>query len=88
MNLQGLGSGFEFNGLTPKEKLAVMDRYLFPGNTHCFPGLAGAVIESQRRLGGGVERRVDLWPGRVLLGGSVADVFHLFERALARLFAA
>jgi hypothetical protein len=29
MNLQGLGSGFEFNSLTPKEKLSVMDRYLF-----------------------------------------------------------
>jgi hypothetical protein len=29
MNLQGLGSGFEFNNLNPKEKLSVMDRYLF-----------------------------------------------------------
>lgn len=29
MNLEGLGSGFEFNNLAPKEKLSVMDRYLF-----------------------------------------------------------
>ena len=29
MNLQNLGSGFEFNELNPKVKMAVMDRYLF-----------------------------------------------------------
>jgi len=29
MNLQHLGSGFEFNELNPKEKIAVIDRYLF-----------------------------------------------------------
>ena len=29
MNLQNLGSGFEFNELDPKEKMAVIDRYLF-----------------------------------------------------------
>lgn len=29
MNLLKLGSGFEFNGLHSKEKMAVMDRYLF-----------------------------------------------------------
>lgn len=29
MTLQNLGSGFEFNALNPKEKMAVMDRYLF-----------------------------------------------------------
>jgi hypothetical protein len=29
MNLQNLGSGFEFNELNPKEKMGVMDRYLF-----------------------------------------------------------
>ena len=29
MNLQNLGSGFEFNDLNPKEKMAVIDRYLF-----------------------------------------------------------
>ena len=29
MNLQNLGSGFEFNELNPKEKMAVIDRYLF-----------------------------------------------------------
>ncbi|MFH1351101.1 MAG: hypothetical protein ABII26_09185 [Pseudomonadota bacterium] len=29
MNLQNLGSGFEFHELNPKEKMAVMDRYLF-----------------------------------------------------------
>lgn len=29
MNLRNMGSGFEFNELHPKEKMAVMDRYLF-----------------------------------------------------------
>ena len=29
MNLRNLGSGFEFNELNPKEKMAVMDRYFF-----------------------------------------------------------
>ncbi|RJR42179.1 MAG: hypothetical protein C4576_16485 [Desulfobacteraceae bacterium] len=29
MNLQNLGSGFEFNDLPPKEKMKVMDSYLF-----------------------------------------------------------
>ena len=29
MTLEDLGSGFEFNELNPKEKMAVMDRYLF-----------------------------------------------------------
>lgn len=29
MTLEHLGSGFEFNALNPKEKMAVMDRYLF-----------------------------------------------------------
>ncbi len=29
MTLENLGSGFEFNELNPKEKIAVMDRYLF-----------------------------------------------------------
>ena len=29
MNLQDLGSGFEFNELKPKDKMAVIDRYLF-----------------------------------------------------------
>lgn len=29
MALENLGSGFEFNALNPKEKMAVMDRYLF-----------------------------------------------------------
>ena len=29
MNLQGLGSGFEFNKLDAKDKMTVMDRYLF-----------------------------------------------------------
>jgi len=29
MNLQNLGSGFEFNELNPKDKMAVIDRYLF-----------------------------------------------------------
>lgn len=29
MNLQNLGSGFEFNELSPKQKMAVIDRYLF-----------------------------------------------------------
>ena len=29
MNLENLGSGFEFNELNPKEKMAVIDRYLF-----------------------------------------------------------
>ena len=29
MNLQGLGSGFEFNELSAKDKMAVMERYLF-----------------------------------------------------------
>jgi hypothetical protein len=29
MNLQGLGSGFEFNDLDPKNKMSVMDRHLF-----------------------------------------------------------
>ncbi|MBN1103703.1 MAG: hypothetical protein JXL84_09855 [Deltaproteobacteria bacterium] len=29
MNLQNLGSGFEFHDLPPKEKMAVMDGYLF-----------------------------------------------------------
>ena len=29
MNLENLGAGFEFNELNPKEKIAVMDRYLF-----------------------------------------------------------
>jgi hypothetical protein len=29
MNLQGLGSGFEFNELSPKERMAIIDRYLF-----------------------------------------------------------
>lgn len=29
MNLQQLGSGFEFNELNPREKMRVMDRYLF-----------------------------------------------------------
>lgn len=29
MNLQGLGSGFELHELDPKEKMGVMDRYLF-----------------------------------------------------------
>jgi hypothetical protein len=29
MNLQNLGSGFEFNELNPKKKMAVIDRYLF-----------------------------------------------------------
>jgi hypothetical protein len=29
MNLENLGSGFEFDDLAPKDKMAVMDRYLF-----------------------------------------------------------
>ena len=29
MNLQGWGSGFEFNELSPKKKMAVIDQYLF-----------------------------------------------------------
>lgn len=29
MNLENLGSGFEFDDLKPKDKMAVMDRYLF-----------------------------------------------------------
>ncbi len=29
MNLQGLGSGFEFNELSPKKKMAIIDQYLF-----------------------------------------------------------
>jgi hypothetical protein len=29
MNLQDLGSGFEFNELNPKDKMTVMDKYLF-----------------------------------------------------------
>ena len=29
MNLQGLGSGFEFNELDTKDKMSVIDRYLF-----------------------------------------------------------
>jgi hypothetical protein len=29
MNLQNLGSGFEFHELNPKEKMSVIDRYLF-----------------------------------------------------------
>lgn len=29
MNLHGWGSGFEFNGLSPKQKMAVIDRFLF-----------------------------------------------------------
>jgi hypothetical protein len=29
MNLEDLGSGFEFSDLGPKDKMAVMDRYLF-----------------------------------------------------------
>ena len=29
MNLEDLGSGFEFNELNPQKKMAVMDRYLF-----------------------------------------------------------
>lgn len=29
MHLDDLGSGFEFNALNPKKKMAVMDRYLF-----------------------------------------------------------
>jgi hypothetical protein len=29
MNLQGLGSGFEFNELSPKKKMVIIDQYLF-----------------------------------------------------------
>ncbi len=29
MNLKGLGSGFEFDELSPKEKISVIDQYLF-----------------------------------------------------------
>jgi len=29
MNLQNLGSGFEFNELTPKKKMTILDRHLF-----------------------------------------------------------
>ncbi len=29
MNISGMGSGFEFNELEPKEKMAVIDQYLF-----------------------------------------------------------
>jgi hypothetical protein len=29
MNLDGLGSGFEFNELSPKKKMVVIDKYLF-----------------------------------------------------------
>ncbi len=29
MNLEGLGSGFDFDSLSPKRKMAVIDRYLF-----------------------------------------------------------
>jgi len=29
MNLEGLGSGFDFNGLKPKQKMTVIDRHLF-----------------------------------------------------------
>jgi hypothetical protein len=29
MNLQGLGSGFEFNELNPKKKMGIIDQYLF-----------------------------------------------------------
>jgi hypothetical protein len=29
MNLHGLGSGFEFDGLSPKEKMRLVDQYLF-----------------------------------------------------------
>ncbi|MBW2029566.1 MAG: hypothetical protein JRH06_05685 [Deltaproteobacteria bacterium] len=29
MNLQGMGSGFDFGGRSPKEQIAIMDRHLF-----------------------------------------------------------
>ena len=69
MNLQNLGSGFEFSELDPKEKMAVLDRYLFL--------LDRIRFEFMKRLGW-----LDTYPGEEV---AVVDFVLRFEQLAPRL---
>jgi hypothetical protein len=69
MNLQNLGSGFEFSELDPKEKMAVLDRYLFL--------LDRIRFEFMKRLGW-----LDTYPGEEI---TVVDLILRFEQLAPRL---
>ena len=69
MNLQNLGSGFEFSELDPKEKMAVLDRYLFL--------LDRIRFEFMKRLGW-----LDTYPGEEV---AVVDLVLRFEQLAPRL---
>jgi len=73
MNLQNLGSGFEFNELASKDKIAVIDRYLFLidrirfeymkrlGWVESYPGEESTLVEliiNFDRLGPGLQTRI------------------------------
>jgi hypothetical protein len=64
MNLQNLGSGFEFNELSPKKKMDVIDRYLFL--------LDRIRFECMKRL-----EWLDSYPGEDL---TLVDLVISFER--------
>ena len=75
MNLQNLGSGFEFNELSPKKKMAIIDQYLFMldqirfecmkrlGWLESYPGEALTLVELIRQfdtLAPGIQAEVPL----------------------------
>jgi hypothetical protein len=65
MHLESLGSGFEFNEISAKSKMAVIDRYLFL--------LDRIRFECMRRLGW-----IDHYPGQ---GLSIVELITGFEEA-------
>jgi len=72
MNLQSLGSGFEFSALKPQEKMAVMDQYLFL--------LDRTRFEYMKRLGW-----LEAYPGEE---HAMVDLVLQFEELAPRLQAA
>ncbi len=69
MNLQGLGSGFEFSELNSKDKMAVLDRYLFL--------LDRVRFELMKRLGW-----LETYPGEEF---GMVDLILRFEQLAPRL---
>ena len=64
MNVKGLGSGFEFNELSPKNKMSVMDQYIFLLDLIRF--------ECMKRLGW-----LDNYPGEEI---ALVDLITQFDR--------
>jgi len=74
MNLRSLGSGFEFTELDPKEKMAVMDQYLFL--------LDRIRFEFMKRLGW-----LEAYPGeRMHAGGVGAAIRSKWLRGCRRVY--